>query len=209
MYIDLHTHIRNKSASTTAIVSTNTTLPTDGTLCSAGIHPWDIHNGWQKEIEQLRTISHDKRVVAIGECGIDKVKSPASIEVQKEVLKAHATIAEEAQKPLILHCVKGLEEIIALHKEIKPQQAWIVHGFRGKPEQATQLLREGLYLSFGEKFNEESLATTPPDKFFIESDTSSTPIEDIYKSIASKLQISIEELCHNIKANALSCNISI
>jgi TatD DNase family protein len=207
MFIDLHTHNAEHDERCIKIVSSNTLTSAANTLFSAGIHPWDISDSWQEDIQRIAAIAGDKRVVAIGECGIDKIKSLAGIETQKEVLKAHIAISEKEEKPLILHCVKGFDSIIALHKESRPRQAWIIHGFRGKPEQAAQLLREGFYLSYGEKHNHDSLVATPLDRLFIESDTSTTSIGEIYHSIAMELGTSTEALMAATQENATKCNI--
>ncbi len=209
MYIDLHTHNLQQEKNCIRIVNSCDITPAGNTLFSAGLHPWDITTGWEKAFSCIKEIATHPQVVAIGECGIDKIKKTASAATQEDALAAHALLAEEVKKPLILHCVKGAEEIIAMHRKIHPQQAWIIHGFRGKPEQAAQLLRQGLYLSYGEKFNSSSLQATPLDKLFIESDTSSTPIEELYRTIAQERGTSIEELTAAILNNAQACNIAI
>ena len=112
------------------------------------------------------------------------------------------------RKPLIIHCVKAFDSIIALHKEYRPQQAWIIHGFRGKPQLAEQLTRAGLSLSLGEHFNEESARIILAEKLFIESDESKVPIEEIYARIAKARGCSVEELVWQISANATHCGIS-
>jgi TatD DNase family protein len=116
-------------------------------------------------------------------------------------------LAEEVKKPLIIHCVKGLDEIIAMHKETVPQQAWIIHGFRGKPQQAEQLVKAGFYLSFGERFNVESLKATPLERLFVESDESNFGIYEIYRRISQTKGYSIEELAMTVRKNAANCNI--
>lgn len=209
MFIDLHTHHATHTPHTISIIDCGTTPPTDSTPCSVGIHPWHIPPAWEHCMEQISRAAQAKNVVAIGECGIDKLNSPATPALQTEILAAHATLAEEAQKPLILHCVKGQEEIIGLHRKMAAKQAWIIHGFRGKPTQAEQLLREGFFLSFGAVFNPRSLAITPADRLFIESDTSNTPIEDIYKVAALCRGVSTEELAATIASNIKLCNIAI
>ena len=210
MYIDLHTHsLLLQDKDSVSIVNSSNPATADNTLFSAGLHPWNITAGWEKEFAGIKEIATHPQVVAIGECGIDKVKSTAGTATQEEALAAHALLAEEVKKPLILHCVKGTEEIIALHRNMHPQQAWIIHGFRGKPELAAQFLREGLYLSYGEKFNSNSLKATPLNRLFIESDTSSTPIKDIYTAIAVERGTTIEELAEAIQNNATVCNIAV
>lgn len=174
---------------------------------SVGIHPWDIDNSWRELFSVIKEYAHKENVCAIGECGIDKLKSTATIEQQLEVFKAHALLAEEVNKPLIIHCVKGTDEIVALHKDIAPEQAWIIHGFRGKPQQAEQLTKNGFYISFGNRFNNDSLKATPLDKLFVESDDSNTAINEIYQNIATAKGYTIEELALAVIKNAEKISI--
>lgn len=208
MYIDIHTHHSTHDDAVTSIVNSDASAIASSPA-SVGIHPWKITERWKEDFNEIKSAASKAEVAAIGECGIDKVKSPASIEVQREVLKAHIDLAEEVKKPLILHCVRGAEEIVSLHKETAPQQAWIIHGFRGKPQLAGQLLREGFFLSYGDKFNSESLAATPLDRLFIESDTGEKDIKEIYATIASAKGTTIERLARAIEENARRCRINI
>jgi TatD DNase family protein len=189
VFIDIHTH--NKltknplSVLSTCISAARELLEANTTnYISVGIHPWEVHQTNSGIFEELITLASDKRVVAIGECGIDK-NSRASIKEQDYFFERQIQISETLQKPLIIHCVAAFNEIVALKKRIKPKQLWIIHGFRGKPQLAQQLLSQGLILSYGEKFNPLSVAITPLDKLCVETDESSLPIENIYLNIAA------------------------
>ena len=204
MFIDIHTH-NVQSDKHSSIFNSKEYI--DDRKISIGIHPWDIGHSWEKQFTIIKDSASKENVRAIGECGIDKLKSPASIELQKEIFKAHALLAEEVNKPLIIHCVKGFDELIAIHREISPKQAWMIHGFRGKPQQAEQLTKEGFHLSFGEKFNIESLKATPLEKLFIESDESKRSINEIYALTADIKGCSVEELSLSTIRNAKRCNL--
>lgn len=204
MLPDIHTHNINAD-NRYSILNSPTYIP--GRNISMGIHPWDITEDWKNRFESIGQDARNENVKAIGECGIDKINATAGIETQKKIFHAHAMLAEEVKKPLIIHCVKGHDEILSIYKEIKPRQAWIIHGFRGKPEQAGQLTKAGLYLSFGDKFNKESIAATPVGRLFIESDESIISIADIYRSIAHEKGCIIEELAQSIQENLEKCNI--
>ncbi|MBE6295449.1 MAG: hypothetical protein E7086_02940 [Bacteroidales bacterium] len=203
-FIDIHTH--NKSEETTYAIFNSNGESTTG-CTSVGIHPWDVDNNWEERFRTIRELAKAPNVVAIGECGIDRVHPGAAPELQAEVFRAHITLSEELKKPLIIHCVKAVDNIISQYKECKPQQAWIIHGFRGKPQQAEQLTRAGLYLSLGEHFNAESAKIIPADKLFIESDESSTPVEEIYAAVAAARECSTAELVCQTSANAERCGI--
>ena len=194
MYINIHTHIvPNSNEESLTIYNLQTPSQQYKGTFSAGIHPWYIPNSPSEITETLKALTQKSNIVAIGECGLDKL-CQTPFELQKEIFKAQIAISEESKKPLIIHCVKSYNEIVEVKKETKPTQTWIIHGFRGKPEIATMLLKAGIILSIGEKFNTETLKSMPIDKILIESDESSTPIEEIYKKIATTLNISECEL---------------
>jgi TatD DNase family protein len=203
-YPDIHTH-RRRGDAYPAILNTQEEA-TDETI-SVGIHPWYVDNGWKEEFHTIEELAKAQNVVAIGECGIDKVRSAAIPEIQEEAFRAHIALSESLQKPLIIHCVKAYDTIIALHKETKPRQAWIIHAFRGKPQQAAQLTKAGLHLSLGEHFNEESARSIPADRLFIESDDSNTDIEDIYRRAATAKGCTVAELVAAVIHNAQICNL--
>lgn len=202
--LDIHTH--NPSPSERIKILNGYTAQTE-IFCSVGIHPWEIDDDWKRRFSIIAEVTNRPNVVAIGECGFDLIKSRATREVQKEVFKQHIELSESTNKPIIIHLVKGLELLLQLSKNSKHKQAWIIHGFRGKPEQAKQLINAGMYISFGEKFNPEALKATPLNRLFIESDESDIPIAEIYKSIADVLGLSLEQLALQVLENAKHCRV--
>jgi TatD DNase family protein len=166
---------------------------------SVGIHPWYIENV-EEQIEQLKNWAILPEVVALGEAGLDK-QSAIPLDVQQEVFIRQAALAEESKKPLIVHCVKAWQELLEIKKQINPQLPWIIHGFRGKPKLAEQLIRQNVYISFGEYFHPESLHVAYPDRIFTETDDKAISIQTIYQQIASSLGISKEKLAGQIRRN--------
>jgi TatD DNase family protein len=160
---------------------------------SAGIHPWDAGNIRSVWLDNMGIMLNFEQLVALGECGLDK-NSPAPFEKQLEVFELQIKLSESHKKPLIIHCVGCFNELINLRKALNPKQAWIIHGFRGKPELADQLTKAGLYLSFGEFFNPESVITTPIERILVETDESDMNIEDIYDKISVLKHCQVEEI---------------
>lgn len=203
--IDIHTHHNENNGN--ILILNNGTFVSDTTNISIGIHPCEIKPNWKEEIQKISNSAINHNVKAIGECGIDLIKSKTNVELQIEVLRHHIEISEKSHKPLILHIVKGQEIITRLRKETQANEAWIIHGFRGKPEQAKQLIAAGFYLSYGTLFNKNSLLNTPLDKLFLERDEDLIPLIKHYKNIAKILDISIEKLLSAIKQNCCRCSI--
>lgn len=196
--VDVHTHNKEGShpfsvlnTSVSELFANNEFF--DGKFISAGIHPWNVHTVDSGTLQTLEKLARKKNVVAIGECGLDK-NSSACIKEQDYFFERQVLISENLKKPLIIHCVAAFNEILHYRKKLQPQQNWILHGFRGKPQLALQLLNAGFYLSFGEKFNPESVAATPIDRLCIETDTSLLDIRTIYKEITHIKKCHPEEL---------------
>lgn len=181
--IDIHSH-DTKRADTAIINISPDEVVCPGTYYSMGIHPWDTPAVTQSMLETLASKVHNEQIVAIGETGLDALKG-GNMAKQVELFKFHILLSEQLEKPLIIHAVKTFPQIIKLKQELKPRQPWIIHGFRGKPELAQELLRHGFYLSLGEKFNKETVSIIPSDRLFYESDESPLPIEKIISLINS------------------------
>lgn len=170
---------------------------------SIGIHPWYVSaDDIEQQTEWIKyTAINDKRVIAIGECGTDKLCN-TDMNIQNEAFCNCITLSEELELPLIIHSVKTSNEIIRLRKSIKPKQAWIIHGFRGKPEQALQYTSNGFYLSFGKLYNTESIKITPPDKLLFETDEYTGNITEIIRSAAETLDIPSDKIQDIASENA-------
>lgn len=145
--------------------------PRPGALYSAGIHPW-----WTIDeqltatlFNQLPALLAHPQVVALGECGMDLLRGAAP-EVQEEWLVRQLLLAEHLHLPVTLHVVRAFDRMLRLHKQLQPTVKWTIHGFRGRPTLARQLLDAGFDLSFGQRRNEESYALTPPDRRHEETD---------------------------------------
>lgn len=161
---DIHTH--NPEATDAVINFEPGWKMRPDALYSVGWHPW-----WPNpDMTWVEHIAGNEQVVMIGECGIDKLRGAGSIDEQIALTRRHAELSEQLGKPLILHIVGAWNDIIALRREMKPSQPWIIHGFRGKPQLARQLLDAGFHISLGKRYNPETLAVIPPDRLYRETD---------------------------------------
>ncbi len=188
---DIHTHDHSRYA--TAIINI---LPGEeimpGASYSIGIHPWNADKTTDKDLEILNKACHHPQVVAIGETGLDTQKG-GNIDKQEELFRHHIALSEKYRKPLIIHAVKSFPTIIGIKRQVHPTMPWIIHGFRGKPQLATELLNHGFYISLGEKFNPATAAIIPTERLLTESDESSLSITEIAARIdAARI---IKETC--------------
>lgn len=178
----------------------------DAPFCSIGIHPWDLtaensERLWdvlQRELERRK--SENRPCVAIGEAGLDKLAA-APMELQVKIFERQVALSEDCRLPLIIHCVKAVDELLAVKKRLAALQPWIWHGFRGKSEQASQLLRHGFYLSLGEHYSQEAMRAIPASRLFLETDESALDISDIIRRAAEVRGVDAECLQETLREN--------
>jgi TatD DNase family protein len=162
-----------------------------------GLHPWYLENHTEA-FKILSKYSRARNVLAIGECGLDKVCS-TDWELQAGVFKQQIALANELRKPLIIHCVRAYYELIQLLDECGVSVPVVVHGFNKKQEVARQLLHKGYVLSFGTALlkNETAVAVfkdIPTDRFLLETDDSGLLIEQVYNRAAEIKETGLDSI---------------
>ena len=186
-YIDFHTHHIPAGRDVVAVVDGRDTW---------GLHPWRASA--ELVVPDLST------VIAIGECGLDALQGP-SLERQEEVFLRQISLSEDIGKPLIIHCVKALDRLLRLRKDLNPMQPWMFHSFRGKPQQLQSLLDAGFFISFGFHHNEESLRACPMERLLLETDDNTEhPIAELYNNVARERGIEVSVLCQIMAENYLT-----
>lgn len=209
-FVDIHTHTAKMDEGLIQIVNLDLGQPCpEQGFYSYGIHPWVLDAaGFQ--IEEALAILEERlrlpKVLALGEAGLDKTHKD-SFERQTGLFERQIELSEALQKPMILHDVRGHNEILALRKKHKAQQPWILHGFNGTEQDIRQLTGQGLYLSVGESLLypkrkiAKSLKYIPLKLLFLETDMVEIGIETIYDAAANLLEMDINALRAQIFAN--------
>lgn len=170
-----------------------------GLSYSMGIHPWNLSEAnIKKHLDRVKDYAGFENLIAVGEAGFDRLRGPA-LDLQRLAFEEQVKISTEHSKPLIIHCVRAWDELLASHKKLKPGTPWLIHGFRGKKELAAQLISKGMYLSFWIEFilrpeSAELLKSIPSNRIFLETDGSDADITDVYKKVANDLEIGIVDL---------------
>ncbi len=181
----------------------------DGIAYSCGVHPWNIDDkDWEEQVKKIREYASYVNVIALGEAGYDKIRGN-DMALQEKVFTGHIKLSEELRRPLIIHCVRAWDELLKSHKQFKPQMRWIIHGFRGKPELAAQLLDKGFYLSPWVEWavrpvSAETLKSIPPDRLFLETDGFDIGIEPVYRVVAEHIGMEPDKLKKQIRENFYS-----
>lgn len=173
---------------------------------SVGMHPWYLkEENAEREFAELKSCLPDKQVLAVGECGLDKVCMTDFL-LQQKWLERQLILAQQWKKPVIIHCVKAYEEVFSLLKKNLVTVPVIFHGFNKKAALAQRIVGEGYFISFG-KFllddrSKEIIRIIPPDRLFFETDMAEINIKTIYDQAAKALKMDLSLLCKQITQNA-------
>ena len=158
---------------------------------TVGLHPSD-NRAEPLDEELFRELLKDKRVVAVGECGLDYFRFGENVEEekarQKDIFLRQMKLAGEAGKPVMIHCrasgkdteqnVDAHEDAIALIAEVQkeyPNLIPILHFFTGSPEIAKKYEALGAYFSFSGVITfapmyDKTVASVPIDRILSETD---------------------------------------
>lgn len=156
----------------------------NGLLRSVGIHPWRATLATPDMLDRLEQLASDPATLIVGETGLDTLRGP-DMAIQTTMFEHHAALAQSLGKPLLIHAVRSWNEILDIHHRLRSTVPWIIHGFRGKPQLARQLLGHGLWLSLGEHFNPSTIKAIPPDKLLAETDESHLSPAEIATSLGT------------------------
>ena len=177
--------------------------------CTYGIHPWFLtKDNATPQLLQLERLLQNNAIIAIGEVGFDAIRG-ADMDTQHRIFEKVISLSEHYQKTLIIHCVKAWDKLLSLHKNHKATQTWIIHGFHGNYELASQLLNRKMMLSFGAKLlKDERLRSVfskiPIDSLFLETDDAEVGIADVYLAAATIRKLEMETLKNVVFENFTS-----
>ena len=211
MYINCHTHNFRQIDNCITIINidaSNTYQHIDQShLLSVGVHPWHIDDSYTEKLDNIKKLTQESNVIAIGECGLDKHRGP-HLSIQQEAFIAQIDLSEKLQLPLIIHCVKAYSEIIKLRKDIDPSQAWIFHSFNAPIETMEQALKYDFHFSLGHSlFNPSSKASQvlpfiPNNRLFLETDDNpQLTIQSVYEKASEITKTNIDDLLLIINRN--------
>lgn len=209
IFIDIHTHhLLSPSLEVKSILNIELNKDSIDSISdniTAGLHPWFINESRPLEgILLLEELLENQKILAVGECGLDKIIS-TDLSVQQEVFREQIRLAHDYRKPLIIHCVRAYEEVLLCLKDERFDGKVIFHGFNKNKKLADSLIAKGYYLSFGKAILngrlDELLINIPIGYLFLETDDSSIKIQELYDYVAKVKNISLDLLKEKIKEN--------
>ncbi|MFV8373220.1 TatD family hydrolase [Flavobacterium sp. LB2P74] len=208
-FFNLHTHKWTNQHNVLELVNQypqefDATIP----YYSIGIHPWFIvEERIETDLAVIESKLQEANCLAVGECGLDK-RIDIHMELQQMVFEKQLLLAQQYQKPVVIHCVAAFQELVAIKKKMNISVPMLIHGFSKNTQVAKQLLDNGCYISFGKylllnKELETVFKSVPNNRFFLETDTMDEGIEAVYELAAKYKGISVNELQEIVNSNFL------
>jgi TatD DNase family protein len=199
----------------------------DEVYFTQGIHPHDAKDLTEVELEKIRSRSSDKKMVAVGEIGLDYHYNNSPAEIQKKVFEQQLQIASDHDLPVVIHTREADEDTIAILKNFSShlKKKGVIHSFTSSPELAEFVLSEGFYIglngiiTFKKAENVQNVVKiTPAERILFETDSPFlTPVPHrgkenapyylpfVAAKVAELKNVELEELKKQVYQNSLTC----
>lgn len=113
---------------------------------AAGIHPQEAQSVDISDINRIREIAKQNKVIAIGEIGLDYHYEGYNKDKQINLFELQLQLAKELKLPVIIHDRDAHADTMELLKKYKPNG--VIHCYSGSVEMANELIKLGFYLGF-------------------------------------------------------------
>ena len=147
-------------------------------FAAVGIHPHDAEGFKEEDLDELRQLSKDERVVAIGEIGLDYYYDNSPRDIQKEVFRKQLELSHELDLPVIIHTRDAMGDTYDILKEFEGRVRGVMHCYTGSIEMAEKFMKLGFYISiagpvtFKNAVNVREMAKKIPlERLLIETDS--------------------------------------
>jgi len=191
----------------------------DNIYCSLGIHPHDCKTLTNKVLDEFKELSKNKKVVAIGEIGLDFHYPPFDKQMQEDAFIRQMELADSLNLPIIIHsrdCTEYLNNVLTKNKHLI-NNGGIMHCYSESAELVKFYTGFGFKISFagpitykGSKTPALALMNTPLDRVLSETDcpyltpepkrgelNNPANVEFVVKKMAEILKIS-ENMLNNV-----------
>lgn len=144
---------------------------------AVGVHPHEVENITEADIDELRELSKHPNVVAIGEIGLDYYYDLSPRDLQRHWFKRQLELADELKMPVIIHSRDAAQECFDIIKNSNVRNG-VIHCYSGSAEMAEEYIKMGFYIGVGgsltfknNKKGVETVERIPIEKILIETDS--------------------------------------
>ncbi|WP_251358937.1 TatD family hydrolase [Kangiella sp. TOML190] len=148
-------------------------------FATAGCHPHDAARMNSVDLERIKTLLQQEKVVAVGECGLDFNRDFSPRDIQQHVFRQQIELACELKKPLFLHERDATDTMLAILDDYQQQLPnAVIHCFTGSEQALDAYLERGLWIGItgwicDERRGQELaqiVSRIPDDRLLIETD---------------------------------------
>jgi TatD DNase family protein len=152
----------------------------DNIFCSVGVHPNNVAEEGVVKAEKIIELANHKKVIGIGETGLDYYYENSPKAEQIESFKEHIKAAQTLQLPVIIHMRDAEEDTLKILKETLAEKNYpaLIHCFTASEEFAKEVLILGLYISISgivtfknAKSLQDAVKNIPLEKILVETDS--------------------------------------
>lgn len=192
-----------------------------------GLHPEEVKEDWQEQLHAMRQMLQDSHpFIAIGEVGLDYYWSREYADEQLEAFEEQVKWSIETRLPLMIHCRKAQNEMVALlrkYKDLLP--GGVFHCFTGNAHEAEELMTfprfvlgiGGVSTFKSSHLREDLPAAVPLDRIVLETDSpymapvplrgqrnESAFLPHVIKTLAASYGVSEDEVAQTTTRTALA-----
>ena len=192
-----------------------------------GLHPEEVKEDWQEQLHTMRQMLQDSHpFIAIGEVGLDYYWSREYADEQLEAFEEQVKWSIETRLPLMIHCRKAQNEMVALLRKYKDQlPGGVFHCFTGNVHEAEELMTfprfvlgiGGVSTFKSSHLREDLPAAVPLDRIVLETDSpymapvplrgqrnESAFLPHVIKTLAASYGVSEDEVAQTTTRTALA-----
>lgn len=192
-----------------------------------GLHPEEVKEDWQEQLHAMRQMLQDSHpFIAIGEVGLDYYWSREYADEQLEAFEEQVKWSIETHLPLMIHCRKAQNEMVALLRKYKDQlPGGVFHCFTGNVYEAEELMTfprfvlgiGGVSTFKSSHLREDLPAAVPLDRIVLETDSpymapvplrgqrnESAFLPHVIKTLAASYGVSEDEVAQTTTRTALA-----
>lgn len=120
---------------------------------SAGVHPSECGELTENDIDIIKNVCSDKKIVAVGEIGLDYHYPEPARDIQKKWFERQLDVASERDMPVVIHSREAAEDTMDILKNyndrLRKHNRGVIHCFSYSPEMAFQYIDMGYNIGIG------------------------------------------------------------
>jgi len=122
----------------------------ESVYAAVGVHPHDAKTLDDQTMERITELAVERKVVAIGEIGLDYYRHMSPRPLQKKAFERQLALAVELKLPVVIHTREAFEDTIAITREFAGNlRGGVFHCFPGTADDAKVVFDMGFHISVG------------------------------------------------------------